>query len=139
MIAEFVKVWEENKHLLREEFEKAHPDEYTDIVRGVIRVISHIDSYDKPDPNRIHRIDDGEYQGTLVFVIAGHGYQPWDYWYVKVSYGSCSGCDTLMAIQDGFNWGEDNRKPNKQQVDDYMTLALHILQGIKKMGDGDGD
>lgn len=133
MIAEFVKAWEENKHLLRQEFEKAHPEEYIDIVRGVIKIITKEEHGHDLDPNRIHQIDDGEYQGTLVFVIAATGYQPWDYWYVKVSYGSCSGCDTLMSIQDGFNWGEDNRKPNKQQVDDYMTLALHILQGLKKM------
>lgn len=68
-------------------------------------------------------------QGALVYVIGATGYQPDKYWYVKVGYGSCSGCDTLEAIreyQDG--------KPTERQVNKYMTLALHIVQGLRLMG-----
>ena len=64
-----------------------------------------------------------------MYVIGGTGYQPRDYWYVMVYYGSCSGCDTLQAIC-GYT-----DKVTDSQVADYMTLALHILQGIKAMGD----
>ena len=88
------------------------------------------EGYGGPDLERIHRIDDGDYQGTLVFVIGGKGYQLSTYWYVKVSYGSCSGCDTLEAIRE---YGGDLPKP--QQVEDYMKLALHIVQGLNKMED----
>ena len=45
------------------------------------------EGYGGPGLERIHRIDDGDYQGTLVFVIGGKGYQLSTYWYVKVSYG----------------------------------------------------
>ena len=74
---------------------------------------------------------DGSYSGTLVYVIGEGGYEPSDYWYVKISYGSCSGCDTLQRILDDL-WDEEAKE---QQTQDYMTLALHVVQGLKKMGD----
>lgn len=132
MIKNIVQRWEANKSAIEDGFRKAHPDDYVDIIRHVVSHITSEDDYDEDnlDPNRIHVIDDGDYQGTLVYVIAEKGYQPNDYWYVKVSYGSCSGCDTLQAIK-----GYDDESPTDEQVKDYMTLALHIVQGIKKMGD----
>lgn len=96
---------------------------YDDIVRVVIYNI-HEDNGD-PDPKTIHEIDDGDYQGTLLFVIPEDAYQPYNYWYVRVFYGSCSVCDTLQGILD-----LDNRE---QQIDQLFTLALHIFQGLKKM------
>jgi hypothetical protein len=65
-----------------------------------------------------------------VYVIAATGYQPSDYWYVKISYGSCAVCDTLERIRD-YSVG----KPTAKQACDYMTLALHIVEGLKKMVD----
>lgn len=114
-------------------FEKHHPDCYIDVVKCVVAALhmrgeEYSDSY--PDADRIHEIDDGDYQGTLLYVIAAAGYQPNEYWYVKVCYGSCSGCDTLQEIR-----GYKDGPPSKEQVDQYMTLALHIIQGLKKMGD----
>lgn len=130
MISEFVNEFMIKKLELRKIFKQKHPDDYKEIVKNVISIISNNDSYDCPDPNRIHVIDDGDYQGTLVFVIAAKGYQPFDYWYVQVNYGSCSGCDTLQGIRD---YGDE--LPTEKQVDEYMTLALHIIQGLKKMND----
>ncbi len=117
------------KDALRAEFAKAHPTEYKQIVRAVVALIGGDDEYGKPDAARIHEIDDGEYQGTLVYVIGAGGYQPSDYWYVRVGYGSCSGCDTLQSIN-----GYSSEPPTDEQVNDYLTLALHIVQGLKKMG-----
>lgn len=127
MIQEFVDAFMAKKPQLKAMFAKAHPGEYMDIVKSVVEVISD-DDYDVPDPGRIHQIDDGEYQGTLVFVIGAKGYQPSKYWYVYVDYGSCSGCDTLQAIHE-----YSDEPPNEGQINDYMTLALHIVQGIKEM------
>lgn len=129
MIKGFVDLWEARKHEVRAAFQAKHPDGYAEVVKNVVRVLN-TDNYRSIDPDRIHLIDDGDYQGTLVFVIAATGYQPSDYWYVKVSYGSCSGCDTLEAIRE-----YSNEPPTDEQVRDYMTLALHIVQGLKKMGD----
>lgn len=123
-----IAAFESQKAAIRGKFAAAHPDSYTNIVRIVVESLGDIDEYDPPDPSRIHVIDDGDYQGTLVYVIAGTGYQPSKYWYVKVSYGSCSGCDTLESIKDSRD-----DPPTEQQIADYMSLALHIAQGIKEM------
>ena len=142
MIEQFVSIFMENKGELREQLSRKHPDDYKELVTTVVSMIrDHMDDYGAaPDPSRIHEIDDGDYQGTLVYVIASSGYQPDEYWYVKVGYGSCSGCDTLENILSG-NWGHENEAEaqawKKNAIDQLMTLALHIVQGLKKMGDTD--
>lgn len=133
MIEEFTKAWFANLHTMREKFTAKHPDNYEEVVRAVVEMLaSDGDEYKRPDPGRIHEIDDGDYQGTLVYVIGAGGYQPDRYWYVKVGYGSCSGCDTLHAISD-----YSSEPPNDKQVSEYMTLALHIVQGLREMGNSD--
>lgn len=129
MISEFVERFEAGKSTLEAAFKAKHPESYIDVVREVIKVVT-TDDYNAIDPERIHQIDDGDYQGTLLFVIAARSYQPDDYWFVKVGYGSCSGCDTLQAI----NYSLDDNPPTDDQVSQYMTLALHIVQGLKFMG-----
>lgn len=130
MIQAFVNRFMANREGLRATFAAAHPENYAAIVRAVVGVIGDPIDYYRPDPDRIVEIDHGEYQGTLVFVVGGSGYQPSDYWYVKVGYGSCSGCDTLESIR-----GYSDDPPTESQVADYLTLALHVVQGLKKMGD----
>lgn len=127
MITEFVERFMSNKGELEKHFAAGHPNGYLDIVRAVVDVVKG-DEFDSMDPSRIHVIDDGEYQGRLLFVIAASDCQPRDYWYVTVAYGSCSGCDTLKAIHD---YSSD--PPTADQIKDYMTLALHIVQGLKKL------
>jgi len=133
MIQEFVNRYMDKKDLLASTFVK-HPDDYKEIVKNVISLITDADNYGdfNPDPDRIHEINDGDHQGTLVYVIGAKGYKPYDYWYVKVDYGSCSGCDTLESIKY-----YSHEPPTDEQVKDYMTLALHIVQGLKKVGDDD--
>ena len=128
MIQSFIDKFEQNKSKLREQFEKSHPENYQDVVKGVIKTLSSEDDYRMPDSDNIHEIDDGHCQGTLLYVIPESCYQPDTYWVVKVDYGSCSGCDTLQSIN-----GYSDESPTKQQVDDYMTLALHIVQGLKEI------
>lgn len=129
MIPKFVSRFEENKKLLKKSFRESKPSQYLTMVTEVIKVITSQEEYNdyNPDPDRVHQIDDGDYQGTLVFVIGAKGYQPNKYWYVSVYYGSCGGCDTLAAINDYPSIKE------KEQIKDYMTLALHIVQGLKVM------
>lgn len=135
MIQSFVNSFEKNKDKIRSFFEAGHPDEYKDIVRNVIKFMEIDYMMDEglinnPDPNRIHEIDDGDYQGTLCFVISEKGYKPNNYYTVLVGYGSCSGCDTLKAIR----MDDIGNKPTKEQIDDYMTLSLHIVQRLKSAG-----
>jgi hypothetical protein len=128
VIQSFVDAFIAAQPKLRERFSEAHPEDYTAIVKAVVETVADDDAYDSPDPERIHVIDDGDYQGTLLFVIAARGYQPDNYWYVKVGYGSCSGCDTLEAIRS-----YSGEKPTAEQADDYLALALHVVQGLKAM------
>ena len=111
---------------LLSKFTKSFPESYEAIVRAVIEAITDDDHRFDPDPERIHRIDDGDYQGTQLFVIGRKGNQPSDYWFVKVGYGSCSGCDTLQAIAYG---GSDD----EQKAADILTEALHVVQGLRSM------
>lgn len=131
----FIARFEAHKAALEAQFARDHPSDYAAIVKAVIAAITAEGDRPTPDPNRIHCIDDGDYQGTLLFVIGATGYQPYDYWYVKVAYGTCSGCDTLEAIR-----AYSDEPPTPEQVRDYMMLALHIVQGLKKTaGYGEGE
>ncbi len=130
MIKEFVDEFFLKKEYLESIFAERHPSDYIDIVKIVVGGLAKDNDNIELDVDRITEIDPGHYQGTLLYVIAETGYQPRNYWYVKVSYGSCSHCDTLQSIQ-----GYSDEKPNEEQIKDYMTLALHIVQGLKKMGD----
>lgn len=131
MIPEFVERWEERKEQVRASFNE-RPDGYLGLVKKVIGALWD-EEYGCPDVTRIHEIDDGHYQGTIVYVIGAYGYQPSEYWYVKVGYGSCSACDTLQYIDYGM--GNYKDELTEAQIDEYMKLALHILQGLKKMGE----
>ena len=128
MIQEFVDRFIAARPVLQAQFKAKAPGDYAEIVKAVVQTIA-TEDYGQPDANRIHAIDDGDYQGTLVFVIGANGYQPSDYWYVRVGYGSCSGCDTLQDI-DGYS----SEPTTDKQAEQYWTLALHIVQGLKKMG-----
>ncbi len=82
-------------------------------------------------------IDNGDYQGTQIFIVPLNTYQPRaeDYVYTNTYYGSCSGCDTLLAILDY----DTDKKPSENQIKDYMTLALHLLQKCKWLESGEED
>jgi hypothetical protein len=127
MITDFTTPFVESKSQFVKAALPSSPD-YIDLLRLALQLINSWGKTttsegwsDMPDPGRIHQIDDGDYQGTYVFVVAAQGYQPSTYWATKVSYGSCSGCDTIQAIWDGE--GEE----------DYYTLALHMVQGLQKI------
>lgn len=128
MIPEFVAKFDAARPALLERFKSKHPENYEAIVRAVVEVLHDPNGYGTPDPTRIHRIDDGDYQGTLLFVIAAEGYQPSTYWAVKVGYGSCSGCDTFEAIRE---YGD--APPTDEQAKEYFTLALHVVQGLREV------
>lgn len=138
MIRYCIKKWDENKEKLREflKMQKGlYPCGYLDLV---IAVVEHVlnpsdNDYDfKWDSKNITMIDNGDYQGTLLFLIPQDTYQPYEYDYLitYVNYGSCSGCDTLMFIQSSGICDEDYL--TDKQVEDYMVLCKDILTNIKK-------
>jgi len=132
MIQEFVDRFMKNKDELREYFRIKKPNNYSDIVKMVVKLISPKDWRCELDYENIYEIDDGDYQGTLVYIIHEKCYQPYTYYAVKVSYGSCSGCDTLKSIISNYEYG-DVVSREEECLKDYMSLALHIVQGIEEI------
>lgn len=129
MIQKFVDAFIAAKSDIETGLRDEHPRDYEDLVKRVVKIISKTDSYASPDPERITVIDHGDYQGTKLFIISEKGFQPSRYWAIFVSYGSCSGCDTFEAIgADGSD------PPTEKQVNEYWTLMLHMIQGMRQIG-----
>lgn len=119
MLKYCVDQWEKNKENLREALEQFDFDkDYMSYKILMSLIITHI-LEDKWDSENFTTIDDGDYQGTLLFVIPERTYQPGagNYLMTYVEYGSCDCCDTMLAIL-----GSDT------MVEDLMTLALHMIQ-----------
>lgn len=132
-----VKAWDENQEKLKEALMEMtvlvgdityYGIKYKDIMHLIVHfILNGADSRNGQwDEERIHEIDDGEYQGTLLFLVPKRTYQPTagEYLITKVGYGSCSGCDTLQSISamDGDPYGK---------VEQYMALCLHLVQSMR--------
>ena len=130
MIKEFVKKWDKYKKDLEDYFRNTNQeeyDEYEEIVKKLFEKVINRDD-EEFDVENMLIIDDGDYQGTKIFILHRAIYQPdiEDYVYTNTYYGSCSGCDTLQSFS---TWG----LPSEEQIKDYMDLALHLLQKCKYM------
>jgi hypothetical protein len=127
MILNYVKQWEERKHLLEQWLNKNEPVSYKHIYMMLFKlVITRSERGELEwDWNRYVKIDDGEYQGNEIYILCSNVYQPelTDYIFTSVAYGSCSVCDTFQAIQESEDKAE--------RVKGYMTLALHMVQETK--------
>jgi hypothetical protein len=130
MLKIIVSQWAKNKENLRKilsERTDMNEVEYKDLVKLTFETIynNNLNLYkDKLDLEKITEIDNGNYQGTLLFLIPFDTYQPSEFEYLMtfVGYGSCSSCDTLQSIQHG-----DHEKLTEMQVSDFMTLCKDIL------------
>lgn len=137
MIKYCVKKWNKNKDKLYNELKddlNLNACEYEYLVRLVVKHILNGDinessEYGQWDDTRITIVDNGDYQGTLLFIIPQKTYQPQEFEYLitYVDYGSCSGCDTLQSIQ--LFSGD---KPTDSQLKDYMTLCKDLVCNMVK-------
>ena len=126
MIKKFVEAFEMKKDELKKYLEETPQSKYSryfDLVKLLVEKV-----FIEYNAESITEIDDGYFQGTLLFLVPEKTYQPSvdEYIFTYVYYGSCSGCDTLQGIHqysDGL--------PDDEQVKDYMTLLLHIVQNIQ--------
>lgn len=133
MIIEIVKLWEENKHKLEEYFKTTKQEEYDSyetIIRKIFELCINVsdDYYNNFNLESLHIIDDGNWEGTLIFIVPKNISLPdaEDYIVTDTYYGSCSGCDTLLSI---LSYSED--LPSESQVKELMTLALHLVQKMR--------
>lgn len=139
MIPEFINAWDKNKSILEDYFKSHKQIEYSSYV-GLVKIVMHvvlnpyfIEEFGyRYDTENVTIIDDGNYQGTQIFVFHKDVYQPGvgDYVFTSSYYGSCSLCDTMEGIRDL----SDSDLPSEEQVREYMTLALHQIQGFKPLG-----
>jgi hypothetical protein len=131
MLNRFVAIFDEYRPALAAAFAAHHPVDYKEIVKTVVAALAlgSPKRGDPPDVEKITEIKSGEYHGDFLYIIGSQSAYSTDYWYVRVEYGSCSSCDTLERIKDY----RAREPPDEEQVKQYMTLALHIVQGLKKL------
>ena len=119
--------WSKNEELLKQalSLEKLDNLDYEDLVRLSVKWILNSGENNRGnwDCDNIKCIDDGDYQGTQLYLIPKNTYQPEEYEYLMtyVGYGSCSGCDTLQSLQMG-----------NVDVDGYVKLCKDIICNIVK-------
>lgn len=143
MIKEFTQAWYKHKDKLEKYFATTKQGEYYEYGKLVqllfdIVINPELNEYGaKYDTKKMLIIDDGDYQGTQIFILHKDVYQPYveNYVYTNTYYGSCSGCDILQAISC-YAYDE---LPDDEQVKDYMELCLHLLQKCTYMVDGEVD
>lgn len=129
--------WDANKDKLRKRFEEGtgwNVCGYVDILKAIVETVLNEGEpawADQWDSSHIAVIDDGAYQGTLLFLIPLDTYQPEpsEYLITYVDYGSCCGCDTLQGIQAYGSYGD---KLTEKQIDDFMLLSKDILMTMRK-------
>lgn len=134
MIQQLVAMWNEKKGVLESWLQEKHPESYEDLFTKLIALVLNETvegryTHAVIDPTSITVLNHGSYQGTQIFLMALTTYQPDadDYLWMDNYYGSCSGCDALQSIQ-AFKWTE---KPDEEQVEAYMLLALQMVQRIR--------
>ena len=132
MILNYVKQWEERKHLLEQWLNENEPNSYESIYEMLFNLVvtkPNDDEYSEWDWGRFVKIDDGTFQGNEIYILCSNEYQPslTDYIFTSVAYGSCSVCDTFQSIE--------MLEDKAERVKKYMTLALHMVQETKSFKD----
>lgn len=126
--------WDRYKGNLEHYFKTTRMEEYSEykeIVAKIIELVLNGDKNAYPQfSTNFTVVDNGHYQGTQLFIIHEGTYQPDEcqHWVTHNYYGSCSGCDTLLSITK-----YDENLPNDKQVSQLMTIALHIVQRLKRI------
>lgn len=134
MIKFAIQQWDKNKGELEKHYRSLDSFgclAYKDIVKNLVKFVYSDHEY-KYDSEKITEIDNGEYQGTVLYMIPKNTYQPSedDYLLTYTGYGSCSGCDALLGIQ----YDEETRE---EQIRGLMALSLHLVQNtINPYNDG---
>ena len=129
MIKIMKELWNKHEKELRERLEKrndVHQMEYVDLVHLTFETIFNGDDREvKLNLKEMTEIDNGNYQGTMLYLIPFKTYQPAEYEYLMtyVSYGSCSGCDALQAAK---SWCDEGPLTGKE-LKAVMAICKDIV------------
>jgi hypothetical protein len=132
----FVSQWNKNAWRILNWFKTTPQSEYNEYEKIVKKLFELVINDDDNDHEwswmDMTTLDHGSWQGTQIFIVHKSTYQPGvtDYVMTHNEYGSCSGCDTLEAIRV-MNYDDD--LPTQSQLNDYMTLCLHLVQRMKRL------
>jgi hypothetical protein len=125
--------WNKNRSKLEEALRKTDLSrvEYRDLLVLTVENILNDNDYPcyKWSTDEITEINDGSYQGTLLYLIPEDTYQPSEYEYLMtyVNYGSCSYCDTLQSIQP-----DCDDEPNDEDIKNFMSLCKDFVTNMIK-------
>lgn len=124
--------WTRNEKFLKQVLE-ARTDlntiNWNDLIKLIFECIYNSDydddNFDSLDLDNMTVIDNGDYQGTYLYIIPFKTYQPaeYDYLMTYVGYGSCSGCDALLAAQNCLG----GHLLTEFQVKDFLKLAKDVI------------
>lgn len=136
MIRKAVNQWNAHKEELREYF-KTHKQKeymsYESIFKLLVTIVLNAEGENNMELSieEMTVVDNGDYQGTQIFILPRETYQPdeSDYYWSSDYYGSCSCCDTLLGISDY----DVEEYPTDEQVKEYMTVCLHQIQRLRKL------
>jgi len=160
MLSEITKLWFDARPGVIQQLQNTeieHIDTYNKLLYIILTEFNKVVDADetKYDWDKfkldIKQIDYGDYQGTLILTFAKDIYQPSasDTYYTYVEYGSCSGCDTLMNIIYSNPFCYDNyddltdddkeeyNKAKEHQINDLLTLCLHMIERTALFADAD--
>ena len=134
MIKICLEAWDKYKNVLEDWYRDMGENKrnhlgYLDIVKSTLNLVNYCGGGPVSpllDIENITEINDGDYQGTLIYLIPFDTYQPscGEYLMTYIEYGSCSCCDTLQSIQ----YDDDEERTIKG----FMTLSKDILSNTIK-------
>ena len=122
----YCEAWEAHKEEVREDLENIiknnnYISSYKQILDSIIKRVlnQNTEENKKFNAEKVTEIDNGDWQGTMIWAIPSASYQPgpYDYIFAYQYYGSCSGCDALQAAY--------------KDIDMLMEIALNIFQSMK--------
>lgn len=146
MLKILAEQWCKNKNQLKQylqnHYDTLNSLTYKDIVKISFEQIYN-NALETLNLEYITEIDNGDYQGTLLFIIPFNKYQPTHYEYLMtyIEYGSCSVCDTLQSLQNDYHYYGDEGQTKEdyinQKINGFMHLCKDILcNTIKPYGSG---
>ena len=125
MNKDIINQWFKYQNCLKDYMQNTNMKEYrewNDFIKMVIK-------YALPSYYLIDYKEVGSYQGDIYFKIKDNDNNIYS---GEMSYGSCSFCDSLLAI---FSY--DDGLPSNKQVESAMFLALEMIESIKIEKKGD--
>lgn len=134
-----LKQWNKNKDKLEQVLRTTRLKDgmwsYKLLVKLIVEnILNEEGAFYEWDSENIHEINDGEYQGTLLYLIPESSHQPseWEYLMTFIGYGSCSVCDTLESILSMDYSVYEGVYLTEAQVREMMILCKDIVTNIIK-------